>query len=332
MPNSNKLLLSIAGLTATGKTDLALKLAAEAIKTEKYQGATLISADSKQVYQGLEILTGADIPPKFKRVSNQPHDYFQHESLPIQIHGSSIINPVEEWSVAHFCDLAVKIINSAWQNNWLPIVVGGTGFYHQQLLKLNPTTYIKPDEKLRKKVQIMSTEELQVWLQQINQGKYFSMNNSDRNNSRRLIRAIEIELYYQKNKNQKNEIGLIQSDKYTSVGLFTNQEILENLIKKRVEQRVKAGAVQEIESLLKLDLDRNSPAMTATGVKPLKDYLQDKINLDEAKKLWSLQELQYAKRQLTWFKKYKPDYWLTVDLRKSSANLLQELENNGFNY
>jgi tRNA dimethylallyltransferase len=205
-------------------------------------------------------------------------------------------------------------------------VVGGTGFYHQQLLEPNATVYIQPNEKLREKAQAMTIEELQSWLKQINKTRLSSMNLSDKNNPRRLIRAIEITLHRQRNKNQKDEIKRIKSEKYVSVGLFVNQDELESRIVKRVEQRIEAGVTQEIKILLELKLDQNSPAMTATGVEPLKEYLQDKINLEKAKELWSLQELQYAKRQLTWFKKYEPDYWLKVESSKSYRDALGELQ------
>ncbi len=325
MSNSNRLLLSIAGLTATGKTSLALKLAEEVIDSKKYKGVILISADSKQVYQGLEILTGADIPPSFTRVKHQPYDYFQHKTLPIQIHGVSIINPDDEWSVAHFRDLAIQKINKAWDKNQLPIVVGGTGLYHQQLLSADKSIYVKPNPIIREKAEELSLEELQDWLREIAPAKISQMNESDINNPRRLIRAIEIAQAQKKRAASRSQLKLDHPYLYKMIAINADLEYLDDQIRQRVEKRIESGAIQEVEKVVKKfeDQEKTLPSFTAAGFSLIQSYLQEKITIKQLENEWIKEELSYAKRQLTWFKKYKPDCWLTVDSKNNISELIE---------
>lgn len=306
----NKKVISIVGPTATGKTEFALTLAQKIIEQNKVSGILIISADSRQVYQGLEVLSGADIPNNFNKINNPVdqflYDYFQHHQLPLQIHGVSIINPQEEWSVAHFVKFAKKLIDQAFSNNQLPIIVGGTGFYHQQLLKQEPSLSIKPNQQIRKKASQKTIDELHKWLKNLNPKKLAQMNNSDANNPRRLIRAIEIE-QSKKNKNNKK-----QSRTYSTfqIGIKNNPELLEKKIIQRVENRLNGGAIEEVKSLLNINLPETSSIKTATGFKPISQYLDNQLSLEEAKRNWLTQELQYAKRQITWFKQHSPDIWI----------------------
>lgn len=327
MSNSNKLLLSIAGLTATGKTSLTLKLAEEVIDSKKYKGVILISADSKQVYQGLEILTGADIPPSFTRVKHQPYDYFQHKSLPIQIHGLSLINPDDEWSVAHFRDLAIQKINKAWDKNQLPIVVGGTGLYHQQLLTADESIYVKPNPIIREKAEELSLEELQNWLREIAPAKISQMNESDINNPRRLIRAIEITKAQEERVASRSQLKLDHPYQYKMIAIKADLEYLDDQIRQRVEKRIESVAIQEVEKVVKKfeNWEKTLPAFTATGFRLIQSYLQEEITIKQLKHEWIKEELSYAKRQLTWFKKFKPDSWLVVNSNTSIDKLSNSL-------
>ncbi len=310
--NQLKPLLSVVGLTATGKTGLSLWLAEQLLAENRVEGVALISADSRQVYRGLETLTGADVPGKFNRQKNEklPYSYFKHKQQPITLHGVSIIYPTEDWSVAHFRDMAIEIIQHSWSQNRLPIVVGGTGLYHQQLFNNDPDIYVKPNPEIRNKAENKSVEELQTWLKEIDSKHWENMNRSDRHNPRRLIRAIEISQALKTPGLRINSRPKFQKpNNYYQIGLKTNFKNLEAKIKKRVLKRFTQGAIAEVKNLLKLSLDAKHPAMTATGVKPIQKYLQKKLTKQETIEAWTRQELQYAKRQLTWWKKHGSVEW-----------------------
>ena len=309
---TNNKLISILGTTATGKTDLALQLADKFLASyPNIKGIAIISADSRQIYQGLEILSGADIPATFIQQKNdQAYHYWRHQTQPITWHGTAIIKPNQDWSLTHFRELAIKLIKQSWQSNWLPIIIGGTGLYHYHLFNNDPDIYVQPDEKWRKKATQLTVLQLQEQLKKLDHKRFTAMNQSDQKNPRRLIRAIEIiQGLTQATARVKNRAHFDQPKSYAQLILATDQATLDSKIKKRVKKRFINGAIQEIESLLALKLKPNSPSLTTTGVKPLTKFLQKEIPATEALRLWTTQEIQYSKRQLTWLKKYAQGKW-----------------------
>ena len=169
-------LLIISGPTATGKTKLALKLA-------KLFGGELISADSRQVYKGMDIGTGKDRGTENRKQKTENR---------IHIWGYDLVAPNEEWSAAHFVKLANKLIPKILKRDKLPIVVGGTGLYIKDLLRPPETLFISPNKKLRRLLEKLTLPQLQNKLRRINSRRFNIMNQSDRQNPRRLIRALEI--------------------------------------------------------------------------------------------------------------------------------------------
>jgi tRNA dimethylallyltransferase len=163
-----KKVLIICGPTATGKTTLAARLA------KKFKGE-LISADSRQVYKGMDIVTGKDKPQG------------------VIIHGLDLVKPDQEFSAAHFVKVASTLINQISKRKKLAIIVGGTGLYLDSLINPPQTLTIKPNWSLRKKLEQKSIHYLQQQLKKLNPSKWRQMNHSDRLNPRRLIRAIEVE-------------------------------------------------------------------------------------------------------------------------------------------
>jgi tRNA dimethylallyltransferase len=326
-------IISIVGPTATGKTDLALFLAEELLSwgnegkdsdisidianiKPSISGINIISADSRQVYQGLEISTGADIPENFEAVEPQKHQtntypYFTDPQHNINIHGVSIINPNQDWSLAHFVKMAQQIIQKGIEDNYLTIVVGGTSLYHSRLFDNNLDIKIKPNPKIRNKAEKMTLAELQNWLRKINPSKLSQMNQSDINNPRRLIRTIEIGLSPKNINNEKKEA---QKFDFTDIqqlmiGLKINLKILEAKIKSRVKKRWEKGSEDEIQKAITRFPQPDLPAMSATGVKEIADYLMHKTDQKKLLELWALHEYQYAKRQITWWKKYPQVEW-----------------------
>ena len=295
-------LLSIVGPTATGKTQTALTLAKKILADNLVTGIDLISADSRQVYRGLEVLTGADIPAGFSQKTspsdqNLANSCYANADNSIRLFGVSIIKPTDEWSVAHFQLMAREIIQRSWQTGRLPVLVGGTGLYHDQLLTSDTRLHIGPNPEVRQKAESMSLTELQHWLSQLDSQRLIRMNHSDLNNPRRLIRAIEIA---SAQVNHPTQVQL-PVDELTLV-LTAPLQLIEDKINKRVAERFQSGAVVEVQALLSQNIEPKSPVMSSLGVVELTEFLSGALDSSASQKLWALHELQYARRQITWWK------------------------------
>jgi len=314
-------LLSIVGPTATGKTQFALDLSN--ILAEEFHIFDVISADSRQVYQGMEIGTGADIPPHFQKqqydpssVSNFVQPYFKRGA--VRIHGVSILKPNQEWSVAQFRDFTQNIMTSSWNGNGLPILVGGTGLYHQHIFTHDQKIEIPPNDAVRQHAERISLADLQRWLKETNAIKFESMNNSDRHNPRRLIRAIEIELASRTPLRQQKVHMEIAADssviQHCMIGLTDSMEHISQRIGERIKSRLGQGVLEEVQRLMTAYEETTwmEPAFSATGCKEVRAYLEDKISYQQMQELWQRREVQYAKRQLTWWKKQNTIHWHAV--------------------
>ncbi len=315
LPKNNKRTISVVGPTCSGKTARAMEIATQLLNEKNSNGVDIISADSRQVYKGLEILTGADVPEGFKGSvtlippkSDLP--YFTNVDDSIRIHGISMIEPTEEWSLAHFVNFAREVMQWSWSNGRQPLLVGGTGLYHKHLFSDDKTPQIPQDEDFRIDAQKMSLGELQQKLNGIDANRLEQMNESDSENPRRLIRAIEVAIWYQKHGGS----SLLQSglseppiawSKVDNQMEFVSAplETIKERIEERVAKRFTSGAVQEVQNLLKLHLPENSPVLTTLGVPEIKQNLEGSLSEQECQQLWALHEFQYAKRQLTWWKK-----------------------------
>lgn len=299
-------LLVICGPTATGKTALALKLA------RRFSGE-LIAADSRQVYRGMDIGTGKDIPKKFKvqnsklKISGKHIPYYGNGT---KIWGYDLVEPNQEFSVSQFVRIATKIVKDISSRKKLPILVGGTGLYIDSLIK-NPTTiFIPQNQKLRRELEKKNVSQLQQIVKRVNRKHFNQLNYSDQNNPRRLIRAIEIASYVRRHQLPKT---INQSYDPLWIGLKAPPKILDASIEARVAKRATKAMDQEVKKLtnryrnwLKL------PAFSATGYKIWRSYLEKKMTKTQALKLWSTAEKQYARRQLTWFKKNPSIHWFDV--------------------
>lgn len=319
--HNNKLLI-IVGPTGIGKTSLAVKVA-------KLFNGELISADSRQVYKEMDIITGKDLPVNIKyqisniKINNKNINYYFFDS--IRIWGLDLVEPDNDFTVSHWLIYTKKIIRDLWQKKKLPIIVGGTGFWIKALLEGIETMGISPNYQLRQQLNNSTIEQLQQRLEKIWPERLERMNRSDINNPRRLIRAIEIgqriknyELRIM-NKNLKFRIK-----NTLIIGLKTNYKTLYQKIDQRVRDRMKKGAEKEIEKLIKKGYSWNLPSMTALGYKEWRPYFEQKINLNKVVKHWQFAEHKYARRQMTWFKKMKNIYWLEID-KKNWQNKVVKL-------
>lgn len=291
------------GPTAVGKTDLAFTLA------KKFDGA-LISADSVQVYKGLDIVSGKDLPKTAIKNGNNAGFYIDR-GIPIFL--LDVVEPTSSFSLHDFYKFATRYKQLILEQGKLPIVVGGTGLYVQTLLDgFNKSTM--PDLSLRKKLEKLSVSELQ---QLLPDDKLQKLNDSDRNNPRRLIRAIEIE-------SSKQQVASSKRSTYESfiIGLTCDRETLKQRIDARVDTRLKQGALDEVSSLFKNYKILSDQVKNANGYKQLFSFLKNEISLDEAIYRWKISEYHHAKNQMTWFRKYGMVEWFDIE----KANFKKEIE------
>ena len=305
--NKNKLLV-ILGPTATGKTDLALRLASLA------QGE-LVSADSRQVYRGLDIgtgkLPGGDLRFTVKDLRiKKGKGWWEIGGIKIWMY--DVVSPAVQYTVADYVKDTQKVINKIVTSDKLPIIVGGTGLYLKALLYGLPNLTIPVDKKLRKELEKLTKEKLRKRLKVIALERWKMMNQSDRENPRRLVRAIELA--------GSNHVGdpspavPVQDDNVLKVGLTAPREVLYTRADARVISRINQGMIEESKRLQKngLTLERMKGLGLEYGV--LADYLDGKINdnIDELieKLQWKIHG--YIRRQLTWFKKEKNINWFDI--------------------
>jgi tRNA dimethylallyltransferase len=297
MPKTKKQIISITGATATGKSQLAQELAESLIENKQAQRVYLLSVDSRQVYQGLEILTAANPPHGWHVVRNTPYRHFAHPQLAITLHGISIIPIWQDWSPAHFQKLYLEIKKELKDEDVL-ILVGGTGFYHRQIIQPATTLSIPPNPTLRREINKKPVQFLQEKLKQTDPEKLEAMNQSDIQNPRRLIRAIEIAQFTNSKKiikkNHKEDVFLIH--------LTLTQKEREEKIKRRVAERFK-HAVHEVRACLnQFKLSPELPAASSIGFAQIAAYLNHELDKHQALSKWQTSEIQYARRQDTWWK------------------------------
>jgi len=240
----NKVLFLV-GQTATGKTDAALAIA-------DHFPSLIISADSRQVYRGMEIGTGATLPPSF-----QPQLLSEPASMPVpntfysdgktELWLSSCIAPNEEWSAAHFVQAARWCIQRAWKKGLLPIVVGGTGSYTQQLVHPPDSLLIPPNPELRARLSQMGVEELQEEARITAPARWQSLNESDQHNPRRLVRILETAAMMFAA--HTHTLPILEAD-LLWIGLRADPHWLDERIQQRVKHRAEHGMIEETQQLL----------------------------------------------------------------------------------
>ncbi|MCX8008745.1 MAG: tRNA (adenosine(37)-N6)-dimethylallyltransferase MiaA [Patescibacteria group bacterium] len=283
----NKLLV-ICGPTATGKTSLAHEIAQE------FNGE-LICADSRQVYKGMDIGTGKDID---------------------NVHLYGVVNPDEDFSVSHFVRFAIPIIDGLHKRKNLPIIVGGTGLYIKALVEGIDTIHIPRNEILRKELEQLSIHDLQ---QSLPTSVLETMNDSDRNNPRRLIRKIEIfNSQFKINRTHPKYDVLV-------IGLLASVS-LHQRVRDRVNKRLEQGILKEIQRLIQRGYDWNLPSMSSFGYKEWREYFDHPT--EEAKRQavenWISHEITYAKKQMVWFKKQRYIRWFDID-QSAYKDAIQEM-------
>jgi len=287
-----KKLLVILGPTASGKSDLAIKIA------KKFNGE-VISADSRQVYKGMDLGTG-----KVEKDQQKSKFYYSEN---IRHHLLDIIKPTQYFSVYNYQKLALKAIKDILKRKKLPILCGGTGFYISSVIENWQFTKIKPDWKLRKSLEQLSNEELLKQLEKIDPERAKEV---DPKNKRRIIRALEIALKLGKvpkliKKPLKMDILIL--------GIKKEKEELKELIKKRLEKRLEKGMIEEVKRLKKEGVPSSKLESFGLEYRWINRFLEKKISYEEMIKSLYKEILKYAKRQMTWFKKMKNVFWIKTE-------------------
>lgn len=275
----------ICGPTASGKTGLALQLAKELPK------ANILSVDSRQVYKGLDLVTGKDIP---------------HDLPPnIKLFGLDLYEPTEKANLADFVRYSDTVLHDSLQSNTPLIIVGGTGLYLKGIIEHPKEIMVPPNENLRLQIAKLSLEELQSILKKIAPQKYSSLNRSDSMNPRRLIRYIEIVSTPIKPsiKKEKTPVNFIL------VGLLPDKKTIKEQIRVRVLKRLSSGAINEVKGLINKYSDKNLPIYTSLGVSQIREFLDQKISQEQLIDIWTNAEVDYARRQIVWFKKQTNIVW-----------------------
>jgi len=295
MPNLSPLIV-ILGPTASGKTGLALTLA------KKFDGE-IINADSRQIYKEMDIATnkisGASV---VKKIIGNETVYFT-DDIPTYL--LDLINPSEKFSLADYKPAALEKIKEIQSRDKLPILTGGTGLYISAIVDNLDIPKAPSDEKLRAELEEKDVKELFDELRKIDP---VSAENIGVNNKRKIIRALEVckttrEVFSFQQKKGKPLFNILQ------IGIAIERKELYAKIDKRVDEMMKAGLVEETKRLAK-KYDSSLPAMSGIGYKEISSYFRKEISLEEAVQQIKFHTHQYARRQITWFKRDKNIHWV----------------------
>ena len=289
------------GPTASGKTSIALELA------KKY-GGIIINCDSRQIYKDMLIGTAS---PTQKEKEMVEHKLF------------NFVSPTIQFNASDYAILAVEEIKRAWANNCLPILVGGTGFYYSSI-----------SEGLG---EAGSNSELASFLQKELEEKGLSymvdklykldpeaVQTIDTNNSRRVLRAIEIVTTTQKPFSQNKPKSLLPEAEFYPIVVTRPREILH----RRIELRINQMFDEDLESEIKYIIDnygKNAAGLNSIGYREWLDYFDRQISYNELKELILIHSRQYAKRQETWFRKKPGVPFVNLDEKEPLEMIKQKL-------
>ncbi len=274
-------ILVIVGPTASGKTALGVKLA-------KVFNGEVVSADSRQVYRGLDIGTGKVTVEEMEGV---PH------------HLLDVADPKDTYTVADYVRDGRTAIADIHARGKLPIVVGGTFFYIDALLGRVVAPEVPPNEELREKLEELSAGELFELLREKDPARAETI---DRENPRRLIRAIEIaEVLGKVPVSEPEELYDV-----CTLGIDVPKEDLQKRIHDRLRARIHRGMIDEVVGLQEGDLPLERIAELGIEYKYISEYLQGKLTVPEMEDLIETKSWQYAKRQRMWLKRDATIVWV----------------------
>ncbi len=284
-------LIVLTGPTAVGKTKLSIQLA-------KAVGGEIISADSMQVYKGMDIGSAKITAEEMEGV---PH------------HLIDVLEPWEDFNVVVFQQKCKECMDGIYERGHVPILTGGTGFYIQAVLKDVDFTENDDNSEYRKQLEELGDKEgalvLHEMLQKVDPEAAESIH---ANNRKRVIRALEFYHFTGKKISSHNVQEAEKEPAYDFCYFVLNDDrsVLYERIEKRVDIMFEKGLLDEVKQLVAKGCTRNMVAMQGLGYKEIVDYLEGKITLEEAVYIIKRDTRHFAKRQITWFKREKEVIWL----------------------
>lgn len=310
-----KQLIVICGPTASGKTKLGIELC-------KHLGGEVISADSMQIYRGMDIGTAK---PSFEEMDGIPH------------HMLSVAEPWENYSVARYVKEATACVEDVFLRGKQPIVVGGTGLYIDALCKGQDFADFSEDSGLRAELKEEAERlGIEVLLQRLAKADPESAARLHPNDEKRIIRALEVYLETGKTISQHNLESKQKKPRYERrmIGLtFEDRNDLRARIDRRVDEMVRAGLLAEVQTLLAKGVPREATALQAIGYKEVLRALDEGLPMELAMEEIKLRSRQYAKRQLTWFRREQETNWIywekTPNFSLALQNSISFLEKRG---
>lgn len=298
-----KKIVVLTGPTAVGKTSLSINLA-KAINGE------IISADSMQVYKYMDIGTA--------KITQEEMDGVKHHLI-------DIIEPTEDFHVVNFKNRVEDAIEEIYAKGKIPIICGGTGFYIQAILYDIQFSDQEIDHSYRdyleKYAEDNGNESLHSMLEEID---IESANSIPAANRKRVIRALEYyhlsgEKFSTHNEEQRNRKSPYN---FAYFVLNDNRELLYNRINKRVDIMMDAGLIDEVKKLIDMGCKKGMTSMDGIGYKEILSFFDGELSKDEAVELIKKNSRNYAKRQLTWFRREKEVIWLDKTVLKTDDELL----------
>ena len=282
-------IILIAGPTGVGKT-------AASVSVAKKIGGEIISADSMQIYRKMDIGTAKIMPDEMKGI---PH------------HLIDIVEPYDEFSVKDFDDMSKTAIKEISGRSNIPVIAGGTGLYINAIVYDMDYNKVTTDSEFRNELwkyyEEKGTEELYNILL-----KHDPETKIEKQNIKRVIRAIEII----KNNGEFRQFSNMKKNSMYDIRmyvLYRERSKLYEIINSRVDHMVKSGLVDEVRRLLNDGLDKSCQSMKAIGYRQIISYLEGEYDLNTAIELIKRDSRRYAKRQLTWFRRYEDAVWINVD-------------------
>ena len=274
-------MITILGPTASGKTDLATHLAARL-------NAEIISADSRQVYRGMDIGTGKDLA-----------DYMVDGHV-VPYHLIDICEPGTKYNLFRYQQDFLDCYEDIRSRGALPILCGGTGLYIEAVLKGYSLSPVPQNPELRAELEGKSLEELTHLLADLKEKNHSVMHNkTDVDSCQRAIRAIEIETYNLTKPTEERQCPPIDS---LIIGVNIDREERRRKITKRLKERLKAGMIDEVDGLLKHGIPADDLIYYGLEYKFVTEYLIGKLSYDEMFRQLEIAIHQFAKRQMTWFR------------------------------
>lgn len=283
--------IAIIGPTATGKSDLAIKLALE-FQTE------IISADSRLVYKDFNIGTA------------KPS---QNELLKVKHHCIDVVSPTDDFSVTEYRKIAQYAMDNLFQQNKPPIIAGGTGFYVKSLLEGLDIPKVEADENFRTKMRNLAENKGNEFLFEILREKDDKIAQKlHPNDIFRVIRALEV---IEKTGKKMSELQTKNKPDYNIIYIFldaTDREYLYDRINRRVDIMLETGLVEEVKFLI-AKYGKTVSLLKTLGYKEISEYLDGEMSLEEAAELLKKNTRNFAKRQLTWFRAIKDTHKFYID-------------------